>query len=670
MTRIVCQSLALLVGFILPLSAFAQQITLVDQQISHTQATGAFIDLSLPGGFPTDLVSPDDYSAGTLHHRVQVSAIPGSKIASYEICLVQGGNSACSDYSALQFDAAGTFTATQAVSTFNRFGAVTFAAGLTGLQVVARDANGYAIDATDNMWDGSPDFTLYYPLNLTYQAVLVAQGGVFAGFPGAVTKVANPTFGPAPGAYPNSVNVTLSSATADAEIHFTTDGSDPDMTSTLYASAIQLTANTTIKAIGLKGGLTASDIVSGAYTITQPTSGLTGRYYNGVDFADLAHTRVDPTINLNITSGENPAPNTNSTCSIIWTGTVTPIYSEQYTFTTVNDDGVRVWINDQLIIDDANYHGPETHTGNITLQAGQAYPVWIEYFNGGGDGEISFSWVSATQPEEIIPDAAYGPTAPAGGTTVSLLMNEDYATWAETATDPIIMEVRRRGNLDAALRVELEYSGAAVNGTDYEQLPAYVDIPAGSLSAQISIQPIIDGEVEGEEDLIVTIKDGAYTLNPPSTQTVTLLDFDENTYTLAGEVIYTGTTSGKIYVQAFTAEDQEFQKRSVILTDPGAFAIADISEGVYNVIAFIDTNDNERLDTGEVWTQYGGAEETKVTIPPTAIDITLTLSDSIVKAEDTGGSGDDEGCNTVGGQQGWLALGLIGLVGLIRRRRR
>ena len=249
-------------------------------------------------------------------------------------------------------------------------------------------------------------------------------------------------------------------------------------------------------------------------------------------------------------------------------------------------------------------------------------------------------------------------------------MNEDYETWAETASDPIIMEVRRRGNLDAALRVELEYSGDAVNGTDYEQLPAYVDIPAGSLSAQISIQPIIDGEVEGEEDLIVTIKDGAYTLNPPSTQTVTLLDFDENSYTLAGEVIYTGTTSGKIYVQAFTAEDQEFEKRSVILTDPGAFAITEIKEGVYNVIAFIDTNDNERLDTGEVWTQYGGADETKVTIPPTAIDITLTLSDSIVKTEDGGGIGDEDGCNTVGGQQGWLALGLIGLVGLIRRRRR
>jgi hypothetical protein len=268
MTRIVCQSLALLVGFILPVSAFAQQITVVDRTVAHTAATGAYIAQALPGTFPTNLTTPTDYAGGTLHHRVQVTAVPGTKITSYQICFVQGANKACSDYSALQFNAAGTVMTTQAVSAIDSIGMLDLTMPLDNVELVARDANGYAVDAADNMWDGSPDFTLYYPLNLTYQVVLVAQGGVFAGYPGAVTKVANPTFGPAPGPYPNSVNVTLSSATADAEIHFTTDGSDPDMTSTLYAAAIQLTSNTTIKAIGLKGGLTASDIVSGAYTTT------------------------------------------------------------------------------------------------------------------------------------------------------------------------------------------------------------------------------------------------------------------------------------------------------------------------------------------------------------------------------------------------------------------
>ncbi|MEZ4459368.1 MAG: chitobiase/beta-hexosaminidase C-terminal domain-containing protein [bacterium] len=67
----------------------------------------------------------------------------------------------------------------------------------------------------------------------------MSNGGTFMGFPGAMpTRVANPTFAPAPGSYVNSVNVTLASTTTDAEIRYTTDGSDPDMTSTLYANPI------------------------------------------------------------------------------------------------------------------------------------------------------------------------------------------------------------------------------------------------------------------------------------------------------------------------------------------------------------------------------------------------------------------------------------------------
>ena len=527
MTKFVYRSLAFSALTLMPMSAFAQQVTVVDGAVNHTMATGAYITRALPGGFPTDLTAPVDYAGGTLHHRVQVSATPGSKLTSYQMCLVQGANKACSNYADLQFDATGTFMATQALSTFDQIGTLDLAAAIDDIELVARDANGYPVDSTDTQWDGSPDFALYYPLSLTYQAVLVSNGGTFMGFPGAMpTKVANPTFAPAPGSYVNSVNVTLASTTTDAEIRYTTDGSDPDMTSTLYANPISITSNTTVKAAAFKTGLTASDIVTGAYTITQATAGLTGRYYNGPNFGELVHTRVDPKIEFTYPSGESPAPNTNSVFSVIWTGTVTPIYSENYTFTTVNDDGIRVWINNQLIIDDGQAHGPQTFTGNIQLQAGQAYPVWIEYFNSGGSGEVSFSWVSATQPAEVVPDSAMNPVAPAGGTTVSLLMSEDYADWAETSTEPIVMQVRRRGDLDTAVRVELEFGGTAVNGEDYEQLPAYVDIPVGALSANITIQPIIDGVVEGEETIIVTAKDGAYTLGTPSTQTVNLLDFD------------------------------------------------------------------------------------------------------------------------------------------------
>src|SRR5690606_715158 len=127
--------------------------------------------------------------------------------------------------------------------------------------LVILDADGNAIT------DADAD---HMPLTATYQAVLVAQGETFQGFPGEMmpTTVANPTFAPAAGSYVNSVRVTLASATADANIYYTVDGSDPSMTSTEYTAPFNLTATTTVRARAYKGALTPSAIASAAYTIT------------------------------------------------------------------------------------------------------------------------------------------------------------------------------------------------------------------------------------------------------------------------------------------------------------------------------------------------------------------------------------------------------------------
>lgn len=91
---------------------------------------------------------------------------------------------------------------------------------------------------------------------------------------GAATTVAAPTFTPAAGTYYNSVNVSLSTSTPDAEIRYTTDGTDPNGTSTLYAApfAINTIGANTVKAIGIKSGLTNSAIASAVYTIAVPTA--------------------------------------------------------------------------------------------------------------------------------------------------------------------------------------------------------------------------------------------------------------------------------------------------------------------------------------------------------------------------------------------------------------
>ncbi len=91
---------------------------------------------------------------------------------------------------------------------------------------------------------------------------------------GAATTVAAPTFAPAAGTYYNSVNVSLSTSTPGAEIRYTTDGTDPNASSTLYSApfAINTLGANTVKAIGIKTGLSNSAIASAVYTIAVPTA--------------------------------------------------------------------------------------------------------------------------------------------------------------------------------------------------------------------------------------------------------------------------------------------------------------------------------------------------------------------------------------------------------------
>ena len=74
------------------------------------------------------------------------------------------------------------------------------------------------------------------------------------------------------------VELTLSTATADATIHYTTDGTTPSANSTKYTAAIAVSENTTIKAIAIKDGIEDSPVSVATVRIKKisSTSGSSG----------------------------------------------------------------------------------------------------------------------------------------------------------------------------------------------------------------------------------------------------------------------------------------------------------------------------------------------------------------------------------------------------------
>jgi hypothetical protein len=89
-------------------------------------------------------------------------------------------------------------------------------------------------------------------------------------------SVATPTFSPAAGTYSSQQSIAISDATSGAAIYYTTDGSTPTTSSTVYNGPITVSSTETLKAIAAVTGDSNSAIASAAYTITpQPFFTLT-----------------------------------------------------------------------------------------------------------------------------------------------------------------------------------------------------------------------------------------------------------------------------------------------------------------------------------------------------------------------------------------------------------
>ncbi|WP_420643597.1 PA14 domain-containing protein [Candidatus Leptofilum sp.] len=143
--------------------------------------------------------------------------------------------------------------------------------------------------------------------------------------------------------------------------------------------------------------------ISGVTTPAPPSpiiSDWRGEYYNNRDLAGSpVVVRNDSAIDF-IWGSSSPIPNAINSdhFSVRWTQTVN-LAAGNYVFTANTDDGVRVWVNGQQLIDAWDIHDVQLFAGAITLPGGPV-EIRMEYFEYSGLAEARLSWTTAngTQP--------------------------------------------------------------------------------------------------------------------------------------------------------------------------------------------------------------------------------------------------------------------------------
>ncbi|MFH1883511.1 MAG: PA14 domain-containing protein, partial [Planctomycetota bacterium] len=142
-----------------------------------------------------------------------------------------------------------------------------------------------------------------------------------------------------------------------------------------------------------------------SFTTAGPGGGVRADYFQGGSLMNLVLTRTDPQINFNWAGAPDETLGEDN-FSVRWTGEVEAAFTETYTFYTNSNDGVRLWVDGQQLVDNWTDHGNTENSGNIDLVAGQTYSVVMEYYDNDGVAVAELLWSSPRTPKQLIPQAA------------------------------------------------------------------------------------------------------------------------------------------------------------------------------------------------------------------------------------------------------------------------
>lgn len=127
------------------------------------------------------------------------------------------------------------------------------------------------------------------------------------------------------------------------------------------------------------------------------------------DQVDAFAFDVLPDINSEVHNGQVLSSGRVDNVGAVLEGYVHVPATGSWTFGTVSDDGSRLFIRNQLVLDNDGLHGNIEKTGQIALEEGW-HAVRVDYFENGGGSTLKVKYGGPGFAYDIIPARALGHT--------------------------------------------------------------------------------------------------------------------------------------------------------------------------------------------------------------------------------------------------------------------
>jgi alpha-L-rhamnosidase len=206
-------------------------------------------------------------------------------------------------------------------------------------------------------------------------------------------------------AKPAKAKVKISIPFEGAEIHYTTDGTNPTKSSPIYKTPVSVAKSTVIKAKAFKSGFEPSYLQSSSFDVFDPsTNGLNYSYYEGKwtklpDFNMLSPRKTGKTSSFDL----NKIKLREDYFGVVFSGFIKIEKAGTYSFYLSSDDGSRLQVDKKLIINNDGIHGITEKSGNTRLSEG-LHEIRIEMFDATYGEKVALSYgMSGTIPRQQIP---------------------------------------------------------------------------------------------------------------------------------------------------------------------------------------------------------------------------------------------------------------------------